>query len=271
MDQTKAQQKIELGTLEEMYEETVNRLKQKVHSEHEPFEVQIQEENAKVEEMSKDLSSDLKAEKDRLTLELQAATDGFGAELQAEKLKAKEIGRLRAQELAALQSKTEQIRKDFSENLNDVKVTYELKIRDVTSEAEKIKEETKVVVANFTRTADAIQEQVDKELIIGHQLHEEAAFQEVKASTRLKEEHDIKNKRYEALLKDYDDKKYEALSLQDKQSELIIEIERIEKEKTFFLKESHKESIFTMKLEREINSLVETTHQMERCVSLYMQ
>ncbi len=264
LEEIKSQHILELSSLEDTHTKAVEALKKKLKTENEHFDIKVQNETAKLENMSKELSSKLKAEEEHQASELKSIKGRFHEELNVEKLKAEEADLLYSQQMIALKNEIQRMKKEHDEVSNDIIMAYQLEIRNAKMESEKINEEIRLINTDFVRSECAIQEQVDREISIEHELYEKAALQEAKASTRLKEEIDIKKKKHEELMKDYDEHKESILSLQDKQSELSAQIESVENEMARIREVIRNEEIMISNLEQKTNSLAKTTHEMER-------
>lgn len=121
-----------------------------------------------------------------------------------------------------------------------------------------------VLLSKHKQIIKMIEEDAEMEMIEETKAFELAVMKERKAALRLREEKDISKKKYDALIKDFDEHKETVVSLKENKSELSTTINSMRKLKSKEKQELEKLEKGIVELDRQINVATEETNRMER-------
>lgn len=255
---------MKLEEMENIQQETMARFQCQFSSDNSSFDAQMTSERMKNFKDRSDLDSELHQNRDRQISELEILTEHLRNEFVTKTIEGKRMKELREDEVTALKLEIKLLQNKHDKQIQYLKELNESRIRDATLQADEIQRDLQAAVLKHNDEVEEIQEQAERELRSQHHTHEEDAFEEKKASIRLKEENSILHKKYDSLMKDCDEHKETILSLQEKQVELEMDIQNEEKEKIRIHLKISVEDEHIFRLEREMRKLGQATHKMER-------
>ena len=147
-----------------------------------------------------------------------------------------------------------------------LKAKHERIVNEENHKIVRLSKEKDHMISDHKKEIERIEEDIDIELTSMMRSHGIASHQENKTALLLKEENDIMKKKYDALLKDYEEHKETILSLEEKQCELATAISDQDNCKEAVSKRLVQQDIEMSELEDRINEITEQTHEMEKYV-----
>jgi hypothetical protein len=166
--------------------------------------------------------------------------------------------------LQAWEIEKDALMKEYAREEDLMTSEMEQKIQFEIEAYEKLMKEKKDLLKKNEQIISMLEEDADLEMAAEAEYFDSSAMKERAAALRLREENDISKKKYDVLMKDFNEHKETIASLKEKQNELSNSIVNMQKIK--FDREQELKQLDTniLQLDVQINEGTEETHKMER-------
>lgn len=210
------------------------------------------------------LEDDLSTKKDEFEQELQDLKSYKHKEQEAEVERFKKTTIAQEDKIVALKLEIQTLDSSYKQQMERSMNEMQLKIQYETDKYNDLLKEKNGIISIHEETIRKLEEDAELELADEMKSYESQSILEQKATLRLREENDISMKKYDALMKDFEEHKETITSLKEKQRDLSETITSLQNQKVDHENEIKQIERDILQLDVHINNSTEETSKMER-------
>ncbi len=254
----------ELEYLLQSQNDRVSKIKQKINDTSAVLLQKKHENEVAVKELKENLKRKYDSEVERFGCEIKEIQAKKDEDREGERKRIDHFVNSQREKVEMWKSERDALMKRHAREEENTLNEFEKKIQDELDVQNKLAKEKKDLIAKHQKFIDMLEEDADIEMASETKSFESAAMQERKTASLLREENDITKKKYDALMKDFEEHKETITSLKEKQDELSTSIAGMQQLKLDNERELKKLDKDIVQLDVRINEATEETHKMER-------
>ena len=255
---------IELHRLSDAHNENSSRIKSQIEAITEKQKQTKLDNKKHVANLKSKLEDDLSTKKDEFEQEIQDLKSYKHKELEAELERFKQTKIAQEEKIVALKSEIQTLDSSYKQQMERSVNEMQQKIQNETDKYNGLLKEKNDIILIHEETIRKLDEDAELELADEMKSYESQSILEQKATLRLREENDISMKKYDALMKDFEEHKETITSLKEKQRDLSETITLLQNHKADHEQEIKQVEKDILQLDVHINNSNEETSKMER-------
>lgn len=249
-----------------IHENKVAKLKEKINATFAAASQQKTFNNMTMETRQQHLQSTFDSKSEEFNVNIGKLKEKHDHARKVEQMRFEQIVSSHKEMIQSCKLETDNIIKRYADEEEKLKDESEEKIDLEVQKYNTLLKERDDLTSKNQKIINAMEDDADEEMISESKGFQVIAQQEKRVATRLKGENDITKKKYDVLMKDFEEHKETIISLKEKQSEISDNLVNLQGEKSNREQELKQIDRRIVKVDKEINKATVETHKMEKYV-----
>ncbi len=260
----KESQRVEVEQMISLHNKNSSRLESKIDA---IAKAQVQtnlENKEQVANLKSKLQNEIDSKRYKCKKEIPDLQCSKKKELETELERFHQMKRAQEKKVELLKSEMKALEDHFGERQQTMMNEMHQQIQSEIDNYDTLLHEKNDIISKHDETVRMLEEDADLELTDEMKTYEVQSIHEQKAALRLREENGISMKKYESLMKDFEEHKETIISLHEKQRDLSGTISNLQNKKSEHEQEIQEVEKEVINLDVEINSATEEINRTER-------